>query len=261
MTPQPPRRHRRRRLAAWGFSLGAHLAVLAAIVLAPPPPGPEPEAPAINVAMVQLPPPVKAPAPIPPAPAPPTPAPPTPAKAAAPTPKKAAAPVKHAAAAPLKARSVVARPDAETLAAADGDGQAPDVQPSASDMAGARRAGGGGGGGGGACDMAARLQAALRRDARVQGAVADADRQVGAAGTVIFLWNGDWIRRGNQDGAGLASVREAILWEVGFAPAACRSEPVHGLVLLTLNDSPGAPRLALGAGNWRWSDLLRARGG
>lgn len=109
--------------------------------------------------------------------------------------------------------------------------------------------------------MAARLQAALRRDARVQGAVAEADRQVGAAGTVIFLWNGDWIRRGGQDGAGLAAVREAILWEVGFAPAACRTEPVHGLILLTLNDRPGAPRLALGSGNWRWSDLLRARGG
>lgn len=259
MTPQPPRRHRRRRLAAWGFSLGAHLALLAAIVLAPPPPGLPPETPPVDVALVKLPLTVQAPAPIPPAPAPPVPAPPAPSKAAAPSPKKAAAPTKHAAAAPLKARSVAARADAETLAAADGDGQAPDVQPSASDMAGARHAGGGGGGG--ACDMAARLQAALRRDARVQGAVADADRQVGSAGTVIFLWNGDWIRRGGQDGAGLASVREAILWEVGFAPVACRTEPVHGLILLTLNDTPGAPRLALGSGNWRWSDLLRARGG
>lgn len=258
MTSQPSRH--RRRLAAWGFSLGAHLAVLAAIILAPAPAGPPPEAPPINVAIIQ-PPAVKAPAPIPPAPAPPAPAPPAPAKAAAaPTPKKATAPVKHAAAAPLKARTTLARPDAGSLAAADGDGQAPDVQPSASEMAGARHAGGGGGGGG-ACDMAARLQAALRRDARVRGAVAEADRQVGAAGTVIFLWNGDWIRRGNQDGAGLASVREAILWEVGFAPAACRTEAVHGLVLLTLSDNPGAPRLALGAGNWRWSDLLRARGG
>jgi hypothetical protein len=34
---------------------------------------------------------------------------------------------------------------------------------------------------------------------------------------------------------------------------------MRGLVLLSLNDAPGAPRLVLGAGAWRWSDLTLAR--
>lgn len=109
------------------------------------------------------------------------------------------------------------------------------------------------------CDMARRLQAALRRDAQVQAAVADA-RAAGGASKALFVWNGDWIRSHGQDGAGLAALREAIMWEVGFAPEACRSEPVHGLVLLSLNDAPGGARVVVGSGSWRWSDLLRPRG-
>ena len=42
---------------------------------------------------------------------------------------------------------------------------------------------------------------------------------------------------------------------------ACRTAPVHGLVLIALNDAPGSARLVVGAGDWRWSDLLGAHGG
>jgi hypothetical protein len=48
-----------------------------------------------------------------------------------------------------------------------------------------------------------------------------------------------------------------MMWEIAFAPEACRTRPVHGLILLSLNTGPGAARLAVGAGVWRWSDLLR----
>jgi len=51
-------------------------------------------------------------------------------------------------------------------------------------------------------------------------------------------------------------VREAIIWEIAFAPPACRAEPMHGLMLISLNDSSGTARLAVGHGEWRWSDLL-----
>lgn len=51
------------------------------------------------------------------------------------------------------------------------------------------------------------------------------------------------------------------MWHVAFAPEACRTAPVRGLVLLSLADGPGAPRLVVGAGVWRWSDLLHARRG
>jgi hypothetical protein len=101
--------------------------------------------------------------------------------------------------------------------------------------------------------MARMIQRALRRDPLVQAAVLDAHR----AGKAIMVWDGDWVKSGDQDGKGLAAVREAIMWEIGFAPAACRAERMHGLVLLSLND--GSTRLAVGGGDWRWSDLLTPR--
>jgi hypothetical protein len=90
-------------------------------------------------------------------------------------------------------------------------------------------------------------------------AVADASRAEGSAGRAMLVWNGDWIRSHGQDGNGLAAVREAIMWEVAFAPRACRAEPVHGLVLLSLADHPGGARLVVGSGDWQWSDLLGLR--
>jgi hypothetical protein len=128
----------------------------------------------------------------------------------------------------------------------------------ASDLAGAASAGeeggGSGGGGGGGCNMARAVQQALRRDPLVRAAVMDANR----LGKSVMLWNGDWIRAGAQDGKGLSAVREAVMWEVAFAPAQCRNQRVHGLVLLSLAD--GNTRFAIGAGDWRWGDLLGLRG-
>jgi hypothetical protein len=102
--------------------------------------------------------------------------------------------------------------------------------------------------------MAQAVQRVLRRDPRVRAAVASADR----LGKASMVWNGDWIQSQGQEGKGLAVVRQAIIWEVGFAPAACRNERMQGLTLLTLAD--GRTRFAIGASNWRWSDLLGLRG-
>ena len=112
-------------------------------------------------------------------------------------------------------------------------------------------AGAGEGSGGRPCDMVSRLQTALARDWRVESAVAQVHR-----GKAVLIWNGDWIQSPGQDGRGLASVRQAIAIEVGFAPEACRARPMHGLVLISLNS--GA-RIAFGTGAWRWTDLLSAR--
>ena len=81
--------------------------------------------------------------------------------------------------------------------------------------------------------------------------------QAHRTGRAVMLWNGDWVRTGGQDGKGLSAVREAVMWEVAFAPATCRNTRMHGLVLLSLTD--GHTRFALGAGDWRWSDLLGVR--
>ena len=111
------------------------------------------------------------------------------------------------------------------------------------------------GGGGQRCNMAQLLQSALRRDAHVQSAIAAS----GQSAQAMFVWNGDWVRSSGQDGKGLAALREAILWEVGFAPEACRKTPMHGLVMISLHDGPGAPRIVLGQGSWRWQDILGVR--
>ena len=124
---------------------------------------------------------------------------------------------------------------------------------STSQLAGAAAVGEGGGGGGGSCDLARAVQQALRRDPMVRSAVEEANR----SGKSMMLWNGDWVRSGGQDGKGLSAAREAVMWEVGFAPQACRNQPMHGLILLSLAD--GGTRFAIGTGAWRWSDLLGVR--
>lgn len=123
-----------------------------------------------------------------------------------------------------------------------------------SQIAGAATVGeGGGGGGGGACDLGRAVQQALRRDPLVHTAVQGANR----LGKAVMMWNGDWVRSGGQDGKGLSAVREAIIWEVAFAPEACRNERMRKPVLLSLAD--GSTRFAIGSGDWRWSDLLGLR--
>ena len=122
---------------------------------------------------------------------------------------------------------------------------------SESELAGAASADSGPGGG--ECNMAQRLQSALRKDSLVQTAVA----QTGAR--AIIVWDGDWVQSDREDGRGLAALREAVMWEIAFAPPACRGQSMRGLVTLSLNASPGAARVALGAGTWRWSDLLASR--
>lgn len=109
--------------------------------------------------------------------------------------------------------------------------------------------GSGGGGGRGGCDTAQILQRALARDSLVHRAVADAGR----AGKAVMLWNGDWVRSGDQAGKGLSRVRQAIAWELAFTPEPCRNTVLQGVVLLSL---PDGTRFAIGTDTWRWSDLL-----
>lgn len=213
------------------------LGVLLGAQPSPPPPRPTPP---ITVVLVEPPPPEI----IPPPPEPKTLSPPAPAVAPPkPEPKPSPPPPRS------PARPAKSPPKASPLVAAEGaadEGETGPVGPSEAELAGAARAGSGRGEG---CDMLGRLQAALRRDPRVRAAV-DQPNQA------LWVWNGDWVRHPGQEGRGLAAVREAILWEVGFAPEACRRERVRGLVLITLGDGPGSARLVLGAHSWRWSDLL-----
>jgi hypothetical protein len=238
-----PRAKRGGRAGALAVSLVAHagLAVALAAAWSSHPASPEP----IPIAVMLV-----APPPVIPPPAPAavidTQSQPTAASAAVPRPKPAPA--------PIVARPSPAPPQAESPPLATGARRGQGVGLSDSERAGAASAGEGDGDGGQACHMAQRVQAALRRDALVQAAVAEAGRD--GETRAIMVWNGDWVQSPSQDGKGLAAVREAIMWEIAFAPPACRAERMRGLVLISLNGSQAVPRLAVGAGDWRWSDLL-----
>ena len=116
--------------------------------------------------------------------------------------------------------------------------------------------GGAGSGSHGGCDMVGRLQDALRDAPAVLAAAERAQDEFGPGGALL-IWDGEWLRSRGQDGKGLASVRQAVAVEVAFAPAACLAPPVRGLVVISLTDRPGGPRVALGRDRWRWSDLTR----
>ena len=229
-----PRRNlthqRRDRLLGWGCTAGVHLAVLAALLWPRPASPPPSKAEAVSeLTIVSL---AKQPAP---------PGPPEPEKVQA----------------PEIAPPPMARPTPMPILVKVTSSEPPDNSDilSESQLAGASAVGedGAGGGGGGSCDMARAVQQALRKDPLVRTAVMDANRQ----GKAIMMWNGDWVRSGAQEGKGLSAVRQAIMWEVGFSAESCRNAPMHGTVILSLAD--GGTRFAIGAGAWRWSDLLGLR--
>lgn len=253
----PPRRPSPTLRWAIALSAAAHLLIPLVLLTAPPPPEPPAEPEPMVVTLFQPPPP------------PPPPPPPKPTPVASPAPAAPAPPKPPARPSPrLKVRPArPAPPQVTPLHVAPAPVTEPMATLSDAQLAGALTAGGGGGSGageggggtgagGGRCDMVERLQAALRRNRGVQAAVADA-RQ-GTGGRALQVWNGDWVRNPGQAGKGLAGLRQAIALEVAFAPDACRAQPMRGLVLITLADTPGAPRLVLGDAAWRWSDLLAA---
>jgi hypothetical protein len=238
---EPPR-PRRRRQHIWLnglISISLHALALGAVLhsqfKAPAPPEPEPMTISLVPPFVEPPP-------------PPPPPPPKPV-AEAPTPAPAA---------PMIQKNIFRKtpnppPDMRVEAAGDDDKPKAGIVLSDADIAGAATSGTGSAGG--ECNMQQFLESKLRNDRSVQAAIADS-----GATSAMMVWNGDWVRHPGQEGEGLAQLREAMMWEIAFAPEACRKQPVRGLVLLSLNDS-AAGRIVLGSGHWRWSDLLFARGG
>ena len=246
------RRAERRRVLGVTLSIATHALIVVLLLFAPSPPPKVEEPQPITVELVKaLPEPAPAPSPAL------SPKRPSPAKRVT---RKAVAKRAPTRPAPVKpvARQAMARPkpaprNVQTLEADEEPTGGTNAELNESQLAGAADAGSGGGGGG-ACDMAGRLQAVLRKDRLVRTAVA------GYTGKAIMVWDGDWIWMRGDIGRGLTAVRQAIAFEIAFAPPECRSLRVHGLVVFSLNGAQGPVRLAGGQGDWRWSDLLWARG-
>lgn len=237
---QAPRsRARRTRLLTAAASLACHLAVLLAFLGAPANPPLRIDPPPMQVRLVEL-------RPEPPAPPAPKPGPEPPAPAADP-PKAPPTPPRKVTARRAPASPAVPSPPLDAGPQGPSDADVSDAELASAAGVGTAR----GSGGGGACDMLAWLQRKLRDDRRVQTALADVHD-----GRAIRVWNGDWVRHPGQEGDGLAAVREAIMWEVAFAPEACRRQRVQGLVQVSLNDAPGSARVVMGSADWRWSDVV-----
>lgn len=235
------------------LSVAAHLLIALAMLMARAPLAPPAEDPPIQVTLYDPPPPPPPPPPEPkPAAAAEAPADPAPARPA----PKLKVHVPRTVTAPIPPVHVTPAPVSQPFATLS-EGQIRGAITAGSGGGGGDGEGAGGGSGAARCDMVERLQAALRRDPDIQAVVEGARR--GTGGRALHVWNGDWVQNPGQAGKGLAGLRQAIAMEVAFAPAACRSQPVRGLVLITLGDGAGAARLALGSGTWRWTDLLVAR--
>ena len=218
---------RRDRFLAWAFTAGVHLAVLAALFWQHN--APLPAKPSLSPIVVSL---TELPKPKPPGP---------------PAGPEAESGGRDNVIEPTLLHPIAPVPVLVTINTPDNSDILSDSQ-----IAGATGVGEGGGGGGG-CDLARAVQQALRHDPLVRSAVEGANR----LGKAVMMWNGDWVRSGGQEGKGLSAVREAITWEVAFAPQACRNQLLHKPVLLSLAD--GSTRFAIGSGDWRWSDLLGVR--
>lgn len=275
--PRPVRRaetrSRRRPGLAVAISLGAHLALLPLLFLAPAdPPAFSSIDDDFDAVILNLEP---APRPIPPpepelapeptpdptpeaasaaaAPAPPAPrtAPPPPLRTRAPRPAPANVETVVASVAPAVAfvgLGAEALGGATVAGSGSGSGEG----------SGTGSGDGTGAGSGGRCDMVRRLQDALRDDADIRRTAAEAQGSIGRD-RALLLWDGDWLMTPGQAGRGLAGVRQAIAVEIAFSPPACRRQSMRGYALITLGDAPGSPRIALGAPNWRWSDLAGGR--
>ncbi|WP_374575143.1 hypothetical protein [Phenylobacterium sp.] len=220
---------RSRRELAIAFSVTVHVGLLAALITARME-TPKPYEPILMTVQLVEPPPRVQPSPEP-----------------TPDPKPAKTPQRKNA-----FRKAPPPPEVEPMPAGEDHVVRQGVEVSDSELAGAATAGNGNAGG--ACNMPLLIEKALRKNTLVRSAVARADH-----GKAIKIWGGDWVRRPDQEGEGLAAVREAVMWEVGFAPEACRSQRMRGLVLISLDDTPGAARLVIGDDDWRWSDMLYAR--
>ena len=226
MTPA----RRRTRLLAGAFTIGVHIAAVALLLLprgSTPPSRVEDTSEPIQVSLIDT----------------PRPQPPGPPDVTLAQPEAASAPpLPHLTIRATVRAAMTTRPDNSDLL-------------SASQLAGAASVGAGGGGGGGGCDMARAVQQALRRDPLVRAAVEDAHR----LGKSVMLWNGDWVRSGGAGRQGPVGRARGDHVGSGLRAGSLPQQQVHGLVLLSLAD--GSTRFAIGAGDWRWSDLLdRARG-
>jgi hypothetical protein len=101
------------------------------------------------------------------------------------------------------------------------------------------------------------LQAAFQGDPKVHDELALIPRQARSVANAVQLWDGVWVDPRAVGGPAIADpIRAAIVAVVSQAPAGCHDQPVLGPRLFAVVDPRGTIVVALGSGQWKWTDLL-----
>lgn len=107
-----------------------------------------------------------------------------------------------------------------------------------------------------ACALTGWLQAALQADPQVQAALPLIPRPARSVANALMLWDGGWVPAPERAMAGVAAIRTALISGIRAAPAACQTQTIRGAELMTLTSGSDTTVLAVGAGEWRWADLV-----
>jgi hypothetical protein len=105
------------------------------------------------------------------------------------------------------------------------------------------------------CDLAGALATDLGADPAARLALGRLPPESRSVANAVMMWDGDWPSDTRQGPKAL--LRAMIQREIAAARPACRDEANTGPRLFLASGAGGAVAVALGSGDWRWSDLLR----
>ena len=243
---------RRRFLGAFSGVVAAHLLLLASLALAPARFAPMASAPSVMVelaaasTLAQA---VPAPRAVP-ATAPPTPS-PSPPPSPPPQPSLQPDPPPPAPVSDLKALERELPPVDPTAEPTPLTPQAPAPQPAAPGATVGPTASAT------SCDLSGAIQAALEGDPKTRDELALIPRQARSVANAVQLWDGVWVDPDSLGGPAITEpIRVAIVNTISQAPPACSDQTVVGPRLFAVADPRGTIIVALGSGQWKWSDLL-----
>lgn len=106
------------------------------------------------------------------------------------------------------------------------------------------------------CALEGPIQAALQASEPVRAALGKVPPTSRSVANAIMLWDGAWVDPAKLGGAtAIDPIRDAIIAGIAAAPADCRGSLLRGPRLLAIVGGQDTTLIALGSGEWRWSDL------